>query len=97
MNQLEMWLDLETLIQSEVSQKEENKYCIWTCICGIWKSWYRRPHLWGRNRDTDVEIKRMDTKGDKGRWGGMNWETGIDIYAYIGTMSEIDSRWEFPV
>ena len=23
----EMWMDLETVIQSEVSQKEKNKYC----------------------------------------------------------------------
>ena len=29
---VEMWLDLETVIQSEVSQKEKNKYCILTHI-----------------------------------------------------------------
>ena len=28
-------LDLETVIQSEVSQKEKNKYCILMHICGI--------------------------------------------------------------
>ena len=32
---VEMWMDLETGIQSEVSQKEKNKYCILTHICGI--------------------------------------------------------------
>ena len=42
--------------------------------------------LQGTNRDTDVENKRMDTKG--GRWRGadggvMNWEIGIDMYALI--------------
>ena len=31
-----------------------------------------------RNRDTDIENKRMDIKGGK-RGGGMNWEIGIDI------------------
>ena len=31
---LETWLNLETVIQSEVSQKEKNKYCILTDICG---------------------------------------------------------------
>ena len=31
----EMWMDLETVTQSEVSQKEKNKYCILTHICGI--------------------------------------------------------------
>ena len=36
----------------------------------------------GRNRDTHVENKRMDTKGESGRGGGggMNWETEIDMY-----------------
>ena len=31
----ETWRDLETVIQSEVSQKEKNKYRILTHICGI--------------------------------------------------------------
>ena len=32
---VEMWMDLETVIQSEVSHKEKNKYGILTHICGI--------------------------------------------------------------
>ena len=32
---VETWMDLETVIQSEVSQKEKNKCRILTCICGI--------------------------------------------------------------
>ena len=31
------WMDLESVIQSEVSQKEKNKYCILTHIYGILK------------------------------------------------------------
>ena len=31
----ETWIDLETVIQSEVSQKEKNKYHIMLLICGI--------------------------------------------------------------
>ena len=31
---VEMWIHLETVIQSEVSQKEKNKYRILTHICG---------------------------------------------------------------
>ena len=47
---------------------------------------YRWTSLQGRNRDTDVEKKRMDTK--EGKWqggggGGINWEIGIDIYTLI--------------
>ena len=36
----------------------------------------------GRNRDKDVKIKHMDTKGEGGH--GRNWEIGIDIYTLIG-------------
>ena len=31
---VEMWMNLETVTQSEVSQKEKNKYHILTHICG---------------------------------------------------------------
>ena len=31
----EIWMDLEMVIQSEVSQEEKNKYHILTDICGI--------------------------------------------------------------
>ena len=31
---VEMWLDLESVIQSEVSQKEKNKYRILIHVCG---------------------------------------------------------------
>ena len=31
---VETWMYLETVIQSEVSQKEKNKYCILTHVCG---------------------------------------------------------------
>ena len=34
------WMDLESVIQSEVSQKEENKYRIFTHIWNLEK-WYR--------------------------------------------------------
>ena len=31
----ETWMDLESVIQSEVSQKEKNKHCILMHICGV--------------------------------------------------------------
>ena len=37
------WMDLETVIQSEVSQKEKNKYRILTHICGIQKNGTDEP------------------------------------------------------
>ena len=32
---VEMWVDLESVIQSEVSQKEKNKHCMLMHIYGI--------------------------------------------------------------
>ena len=50
------------------------------------EKWYRGTSLQGRNRDTNVENKCMDTKGGKW-WGGgggvMNWEIGIDMYTLM--------------
>ena len=49
------------------------------------EKWYRWTCLQDRNRDTDIENKCMDTKGESrdGGGGGMNWEIGIDIYTLI--------------
>ena len=35
------WMDLESIIQSDASQKEKNKYCMLTHIYGIFqKKWF---------------------------------------------------------
>ena len=51
------------------------------------EKWYRWTGLQGRSRGTDIENKRVDTKGGKwregGGGGGKNWEIGIDIYTLI--------------
>ena len=31
---IKMWMDLKSIIQSEVGQKEKNKYCILMHVCG---------------------------------------------------------------
>ena len=45
----------------------------------------QKNRLQSRNRNTDVENKRMETKGEKrgGGGGGMNWEIVIDIHTLI--------------
>ena len=37
--------------------------------------------IYKAERETDVENKCMDIKGEGG--GGMNWEIGIDIYTLL--------------
>ena len=53
----------ETVIQSEVSQKNKYRIYIWTL-----EKWYRCIYLQGRNRDADVENGHvgMGVKGE--RW-----------------------------
>ena len=76
---VETWMDLETVIQSEGSQKEKNKYRILTHICGTSKN--GTDELVCR---AEIENKRMDRKGESGGGGGgMNWDIGIDIYTLI--------------
>ena len=54
----ETWVDLETVTQSEISQKEKNKY-IWMHIFESEKNWSRWSYLQNRNRNTDVEEKNV--------------------------------------
>ena len=50
---------------------------------------YRWSYLQSRNWDTDLENKRMDTKGE---WSGKDWEIG-DWHIYtIDTMNKTDNR-----
>ena len=53
---VETWMNLESVIQHEVSQKEKNKYCILTHIC-IYL--YQYPHhMESRKNDTDEALCR---------------------------------------
>ena len=57
---VEMWMDLEAVIRSEVSQKEKNTY-MWNL-----EKWYSWSYLQSTSGDTNVEIKHMDTKKECG-------------------------------
>ena len=50
----EMWMHLETVIQSEESQTEKYKYRVLTDVWNL-ETRYRLSHLQNRNRDTDIE------------------------------------------
>ena len=67
----EIWMDLETVTQSEVSQKEKNKYRTYVES----EKRYRWTFLQTVNRDTDIETRRVDSGW--GKAGGMNKEIRI--------------------
>ena len=74
-------MDLEFVIQSEVNQKEENKYCILMHIRGIQKNGIDEPvckaEIETQTWRTDVWTPRRE------KWSEMNWEIGIDIYTLL--------------
>ena len=54
---VETWMDLETVIQSELSYKEKNKYCILTHLCGIQKNGTDEPIC---NTETETLTQRTN-------------------------------------
>ena len=68
------WMNLEPIIQSEVSQKEKSKY---RYIRNLEK-WYWRTYFHGRNGDADVGNGLLDTAREGER--GMSGESSINIY-----------------
>ena len=73
---VEMWMDLESVIQSEVSQKEKNKYCILMHICGIQKNSTDESIC---RAGIEMQMQRMDVWAWGEEEGGMNWEIRFDI------------------
>ena len=77
------WMNLEPIIQSEVSQKEKDIVCN-AYIRNLLEKWYQRIYLQGTNGETDIE----DRVTDMGRRSNME--------TYI-TMCKIDRQREFAV
>ena len=76
----ETQMDLEMVIQSEVSHKEKNKYQIILFICGIQEN--GTDELTGKaETDTDIATKHMNANGG---WGWDEWgDWDLHIYTII--------------
>ena len=72
-------MDLDTVIQSEASQNEKNKYCI-SLICGIQKT--DADELICK-AEIETQIQRTNIWIQRGEGGGMNWEIEMDIYTLL--------------
>ena len=83
---VEMWMDLETVIQSEVSQKEKNKYHIVMHMCGIQKNGTDelvcKAEIETQMQRTNVWTPKEESGGGSDG-GGRNCEIRIDIYTLI--------------
>ena len=76
-------MDLETVIQSEVSQKEKNKYRILTHVCGTQKNGaddrFAGQKLRHRCREQMYGHQRGESRGGV----GMNWAIVMDMYTLM--------------
>ena len=77
-------MNLEPIIQSEVSQKEENKYCVLTHIPGIYKDSTAEP-ICRAALETDIENRLVDTVGEGA--GGKDGECSTE------TCTSPDAKW----
>ena len=58
------WMNLEPILQSEVSQKEKDKYCILAHIYRIQKDATSNPHAEQQRRDRDTKNGLLDSVGE---------------------------------
>ena len=73
---VETWMDLETVIQSEVSQKEKNKYLILTYICGTQKNgtdFFFFALFAGQELRHRCRVQTYGHQGGKAAGGGGGW------------------------
>ena len=68
-------MDLETVIQSEVSQKEKSKYRILMHICGIQKNGTDEPVC---KAEIEIQMQRTNVwtpRGENGGWDELgDWD-----------------------
>ena len=79
---VETWMDLETVIQSEVSQREKNKYRILTHVCGTQKNGTDEP-VCSAEVETQMYRTNVWTPRGGGDGGVLNWAIGIDMYTLM--------------
>ena len=80
-------------IEWSKSEREKQISCVNTYMWNLEK-WYRWSYLQSRNRDTAIENKCMDKKGEGwGQGGGELGDWDWHIYT-IDTMYKIDNSWE---
>ena len=86
------WLNLEPIIQSKVSQKKKDKYCILMHIYGIYKNGTKNLFTGQQGRKRHRE--QTYGPGERGREGEMYGKSNMETYIII---CKIDSQREFAV
>ena len=74
------WMNLERIIQSEVSQKDKDKYCILMHIYGIQKNG-TEEYIYRAAMEKQTQRIDLQTWGE-GREGEMYGKSKVEIYIY---------------
>ena len=78
------WMDPKTVMLSELSQTEKEKWCMTSLIWGILKKWYKWPYL---------QIRKTDRKWTYGcQWGRMVREERVWVW-YHDVYTAIYLKW----
>ena len=80
-------MNLEPIIQTEVSQKEKNKYRILMHIYGIQKNGTEEFYLQGNNGETDIENRLKDIERGEDRVRCMERVTRKLTLPYVKQMA----------
>ena len=84
---VETRIDLENVIQNEISQKEKTIYCTLMHICGIQKSGIDDLIC---KAEIETQMQRTNLWTPRGKEDGRNWETEVDTYT-IEIMHKMDN------
>ena len=84
------WMNLEPIIQSEVSQKQKDKYCILTHVYRIQKNGPEEFICRAALEKQTFKIELWTWRGEGEIYGRSNMET-------YTAMCKVDSQWEFPI
>ena len=84
------WMDLESVILNEVSQRRRN--VLWLSLyVKSKKKWYKWTYLQNRNRLSDLENKLVVSRGKDGGGRGIIREFGMDVYTLL-CLKQITSK-----
>ena len=76
-----IWMDLEIVIPSEVSQTQKDKYHMILLICGILK---KATNELTYKTKIELQMSKTNLWLSGRKWGGgINWESGIDMYTLL--------------
>ena len=72
------WMNLEPVMQNEVSQKEKKQMSYINAYTWNLEKWYWWTSFQGKNRDTDTENRLMEVVGEGKH--GMNSKSNFETY-----------------